>query len=523
MEGINILVPATPMVMVQRMGDVAAPPSTTASSNAEIIQYMSPNDEMASSSLNHSCKPQYKFVDSKKPSSKRIPPTRAYIRRHANRDTHPRLKWNRYATSPVERPSRVTLFKDPSVPLSLGLSTALSSFHYPLDMQPGTHALLEQYLTHATNRMYPLRSCFKTSPFRSPQWFHFAVNDAAMLHGVLFAGAVYLALLQGKRETQDTMYHENAAISIVQKRLETSDCKFDDAILGTISCLALGDVSDIGESRALELAHARHPADNTSKRENVKSSSLSSSKAPSARFPISQLPLVLIQNRVDVTGAIDYAERPYLDFERSTTKSIWSNLPLEILQQTRTDMTELLTMSEVHPSLVPIMTHLAYFTLTIEENKAKRTGFFDPIMFAEDLHWIEHNLLSFPTTLPAKTSETSLDSAIRFGALLYTKSTLQEFPNSMTGPSILLARLQESLSEIEISVSITPLLAWLSLIGAVLSIGEGREWFVARLGMLRATNRATSFEELAGGMNRLLCLRSVFGNACEDIWTGHCE
>lgn len=467
---------------------------------------MSPNDEMASSSLNHSCKPQYKFVDSKKPSSKRIPPTRAYIRRHANRDTHPRLKWNRYATSPVERPSRVTLFKDPSVPLSLGLSTALSSFHYPLDMQPGTHALLEQYLTHATNRMYPLRSCFKTSPFRSPQWFHFAVNDAAMLHGVLFAGAVYLALLQGKRETQDTMYHENAAISIVQKRLETSDCKFDDAILGTISCLALGDAI-LGNHEHWNL-HMRGI------QQIIRARGRMSSLPPFLRAKL---------HRVDVTGAIDYAERPYLDFERSTTKSIWSNLPLEILQQTRTDMTELLTMSEVHPSLVPIMTHLAYFTLTIEENKAKRTGFFDPIMFAEDLHWIEHNLLSFPTTLPAKTSETSLDSAIRFGALLYTKSTLQEFPNSMTGPSILLARLQESLSEIEISVSITPLLAWLSLIGAVLSIGEGREWFVARLGMLRATNRATSFEELAGGMNRLLCLRSVFGNACEDIWTGHCE
>lgn len=164
------------------------------------------------------------------------------------------------------------------------------------------------------------------------------------------------------------------------------------------------------------------------------------------------------------------------------------------------------------------MIDLAYFTLAINGIKTKRTSFFEPVMFSDDLQWIEHNLLSFPTTLPGKTSETSLDKAVRFGALLYTKSILQEFPNSRTGPSILLARLQESLSEIEISIFVTPLLAWLSLIGGVLSIGERRQWFVARLRMLRETNRVTSLEELAGGINRLLCLRNVFENVCEDVW-----
>ena len=242
MEGMSILVPRTPMVMIQRLGDVATAASTATHFNAGLVQYMSPSDQTTPSSRNYSCRPQYKFVNSKKPSKKRDPASRASTRRHAKRGTNAKLKWNRYATTSTDQPPRVTVLTDSSVPPSLGLSTALSTFRYPFDMRPGTHALLEQYLTHATNRMYPLQSCFKSSPFRSPQWFHFAVNDAAMLHGVLFAGAVYVALLQGKRETRDTMYHENEAISIVQKRLGTSDYNFDDAILGTISCLALGEV-----------------------------------------------------------------------------------------------------------------------------------------------------------------------------------------------------------------------------------------------------------------------------------------
>ena len=231
--------------MVQRLGDVATAASTASRSNAGLVQYMSTGDQITPSSRNCSCRPQYKFVDPRKQSRERDLASRTSTRRHAKRETNAKLKWKRDGNTSMDQLPRAIVLTDSSVPLSLGLSTALSSFCYPFDMRPGTHALLEQYLTHASNRMYPLQSCFKTSPFRSPQWFHFAVNDAAMLHGVLFAGAVYLALLQGKRETRDTMYHENEAISIVQKRLGTSNSNFDNAILGTISCLALGGVGPL--------------------------------------------------------------------------------------------------------------------------------------------------------------------------------------------------------------------------------------------------------------------------------------
>ncbi|KAK0102445.1 hypothetical protein ONS95_006064 [Cadophora gregata] len=256
-----------------------------------------------------------------------------------------------------------------------------------------------------------------------------------------------------------------------------------------------------GESTALDHTYARYPTYDETERGGGISSFLPSSKAaPGGCNGCNQLRRKTI-SRFCPNG------------------SIWSSLPLEILQKIATEMTELLTMSEVHPSLVTTLTNLAYFTIAIKENKSKRMGFLDPIIFTEDLHGIQHNLLSFSTLLPAFDNPASkVDKALGFGALLYTKSILQEFPNSVTGPSILLARLQESLSEIEFSESVVPLLAWLSLIGGVLSTGEGREWFVARLRMLMATNRTTSFQELAGGMNRLLCLRNVFENAYEDSW-----
>ncbi|KAG4436750.1 hypothetical protein IFR05_007768 [Cadophora sp. M221] len=323
-----------------------------------------------------------------------------------------------------------------------------------------------------------------------------------MLHGVLYAGAVYLALLQGRRETRDTIYHQSEAISIVQKRIVMSDSNFDDSTLGTISCLALGEAS----TKSYEHEGIYRFLIPYSEQSCY-------GKSLSSPWPSP----ILTQHRADVTGAIDYGATPYLDFKRSTTQSIWSILPIETLQTIRDDMMDLLTAREIHPSLISTLNNLAYFSHAIQENKTNRV-YFNPIVFSEDLYWIEHDLLCFPRTLPINEPETNLDKALRFGALMYTKTTLQEFPNSTTGPTILLARLQESLSSISISKSVTPLLGWLSLIGGLLSRGEEREWFVNHLRVLRDANRVTSFDELAGHMNRLLCLRNVFGNACEAVW-----
>lgn len=69
-----------------------------------------------------------------------------------------------------------------------------------------------------------------------------------MFHAVLYAGAVYLAPLEGKTESEDTVYHLNQTISIVNKRLSEqrtfgeAEPRFQDSIIAAISCLALGEV-----------------------------------------------------------------------------------------------------------------------------------------------------------------------------------------------------------------------------------------------------------------------------------------
>jgi hypothetical protein len=91
--------------------------------------------------------------------------------------------------------------------------------------------------------MFPVGSSLKISPLKSPEWFHFAVTDAAMFHAMLYAAAMYLALLEGRQESKDTLHHQSQTISILRKRLGTLDQGSDDATLGAISCLAVGGVS----------------------------------------------------------------------------------------------------------------------------------------------------------------------------------------------------------------------------------------------------------------------------------------
>lgn len=123
-----------------------------------------------------------------------------------------------------------------------GSSTAWCTWEYPIDMRPRTHRLLEMYLIYVTSRMYPEHLLLRTNPLISSTWFRYAVTDAAMLHAMLYSGGLYLALLEGRTETNDTIYHLNKTISIVNNRLKSSPHSVQDATIGAITCLALGGV-----------------------------------------------------------------------------------------------------------------------------------------------------------------------------------------------------------------------------------------------------------------------------------------
>jgi hypothetical protein len=166
----------------------------------------------------------------------------------------------------------------------------------------------------------------------------------------------------------------------------------------------------------------------------------------------------------------------------------------------------------IHAKLGAIMLNVVLFAQSIKyaSNAAIR---FDPKEFSDDVYWIEYQLLTFPTSLSGP--ETSIDNATRIGALLFMKGILQEFPHSTTGPSILLQKLQESLSAIDITEHNRQWLIWLSAIGALLSQPSKamtRAWFVEKLaGLLRAMDRWEDVDVQQGQLWSLLDLGVFIG------------
>lgn len=163
------------------------------------------------------------------------------------------------------------------------------------------------------------------------------------------------------------------------------------------------------------------------------------------------------------------------------------------------------------------MTELVSFSQAIVF-AADASFFFDPAIFSEDLYWLEHNLLAFPSNLPEGTLESEIDRACRLGALLYLKAVLQEIPHSKHGSTLLLSQLRDALDNVLIQKFNSPLLLWLSLIGGSLSKAEMRAWFVEYLAQIRSTALVLSFDDLEGDLSRLLGLKKVFGKAYETLW-----
>lgn len=191
---------------------------------------------------------EYRFITSGKPGRKRDPEVLKVVLSHVRnefvRDARQRKAITR-SDPVVVHPKRnfdsiSTALECLSVPYLLIQPTYFSE--YPIKMHSHTHALLTSYLTYGSSRIYPVGSSLKSNPLKSPEWFHFAVTDAAMFHAMLYAAAMYLALLKGSSESRDTIYHQTQTISIVQRRLNASQQQFEDATLGAISCLAIGGV-----------------------------------------------------------------------------------------------------------------------------------------------------------------------------------------------------------------------------------------------------------------------------------------
>jgi hypothetical protein len=173
-----------------------------------------------------------------------------YLRDRKNKTTMPASKSLDEKFSRHSNPKRQVIKpnEQESVPNSLGFPTALCTAGYAIDMEPRMHNLMSRYLAFLCQDACPLSLRGRTNPLRSPDWFKFAVTDPAMLHGMLYSGAVNLALLEGRTESQDSTYHLYRTISVVNARLKSSTDSVDDSTIGALSCVALGGVSSIAQA-----------------------------------------------------------------------------------------------------------------------------------------------------------------------------------------------------------------------------------------------------------------------------------
>lgn len=186
------------------------------------------------------------------------------------------------------------------------------------------------------------------------------------------------------------------------------------------------------------------------------------------------------------------------------------------------DVARFLTNCGIHPDLTTIMIALAYFS------QAVRSAALDPkfelsrAALTDDVYWIQHRLLVFPTVLANADSETSLDKACRLGALIYMKATVEEFPHSKTGSSILLEKLRGALLQVPITEPVMPLLLWLSHLGAAVSQPCPRKWFVRHLAGLVAMGGISGIASLNDRqleMARVFSICLVLGTAVDErVW-----
>jgi hypothetical protein len=279
-------------------------------------------------------------------------------------------------------------------------------------------------------------------------------------------------------------------------------------------------VGNIRQCKCVAHAHERTKTNDQLKRQLLFSKSSSSSQTLSVRnITNTTHPWIMTDSRSDITGAIDYGLVPYLDPPPSSTPPTWSILPHFTVSQTSTQMSNLLSPHGIWVSLIGTLTSLSLFIQTLTLARQQSNLILSPEAFSNDLYTLEHQLLSTPLTLPSPAHEPAISVSLRYSALIYLKAVLQEFPHSVNGSNILVERVRGSLGCIWLVDGLREekgkiaLMTWMCTVCAAVARGEVRTWFVEKIGR----TPYTSWNPVE--MERLLCLKSTFGNGCiEKIW-----
>jgi hypothetical protein len=219
-------------------------------------------------------------------------------------------------------------------------------------------------------------------------------------------------------------------------------------------------------------------------------------------------------------GAIDYGSTPSLPFDRSPNPPIWAILPTTVQITTTQSITHILTNCTINHSLVTALANLSLFSLTVVHARNNPSQKLSAAAFSEDKAFIEHSILSFPSTLPYPEIQTKLEIACCMAGLIYMKAILHEFPNSIKGNSILLSRIRDALADVtkEGEEGKEELLIWLYMVGALVSRGEMREWLVAGLRRMVDRMGVESVDDERLLLYNLFDIKGIFGKEVREVW-----
>lgn len=162
------------------------------------------------------------------------------------------------SSSSLSSSSQQTTASSPSpfFPLAPHLHYHFPYFPSSATIPPSTHHLVTVYFTQLASAMFPMEFHLAYNPMKQVSLVEFSMSDDAVFHALLFAAAVCerLATAEGRGWGRDTVgVQMGRTIGLVNRRLEAG-VGMGDAVLGAVSCLAMGEVSLIAFFNSFDLS-----------------------------------------------------------------------------------------------------------------------------------------------------------------------------------------------------------------------------------------------------------------------------
>lgn len=180
-------------------------------------------------------------------------------------------------------------------------------------------------------------------------------------------------------------------------------------------------------------------------------------------------------------------------------------------------LSALLISYSLDTKLIAVFANLSRFSRAVDFALTRTSVLLDPLAFVEDTFEIQFGILSVPEPELYETDELCLQEALRMGALIFMKESLQEYPLASLGSTNLVRRMKNALSFISDIKKYAPLLLWLLFMGGISSKNTfDRVWFMAHL--VRVLPKNSTWDNVKGVLKKVLWVEKLYDDPCRGLW-----